>query len=68
MHSSACFRKYSDSATGDLFESLTLKCLTASRILSVVYATEKCRKYSILDYRSIESPGIVRGFLLNPFR
>src|SRR5580698_7528079 len=41
MHSSACFREWSDSDTAHLLETQVLHRCTASRVLSVVYATEK---------------------------
>jgi hypothetical protein len=43
-HSNAYFREKSDSDTADLLETQTLDRCTASRVLSVVYATEKSRE------------------------
>jgi hypothetical protein len=43
MHSNACFRKLSDSDMAHLFETPMLNHCTASRVLSVVYTTEKNR-------------------------
>jgi hypothetical protein len=48
MHSSSCFRKLSESDTARLLETPTLKHRTASRVLSVVYATENTGKMTEL--------------------
>jgi hypothetical protein len=44
MHSNAYFREWSDSDTAHLVETQVLHRCTASRVLSVVYATEKSRE------------------------
>jgi hypothetical protein len=44
MHSNAYFREWSDSDTAHLVETQVRHRCTASRVLSVVYATEKSRE------------------------
>jgi hypothetical protein len=67
MHSNSCFRQLTDSDTAHLPETRVLNPCTASRVLSVVYATEKSRENP--KFRRIQSvPRFTPGFSFGPIQ